>query len=201
MTELTVADAAFGRVSIRKYEPGPIPRQDLERMLDIARRAPSPWNLQPWRMIVVEDEAERQKLMEAAYGQPQVGGAPAVFVIYSDMADSLAHVDDLIHPGMQGEARDRTRDSILSHFEQKGAQGTEDWGYAISYIFVGYLLLAAQSMGYVTSPMLGFDPAKVRELYGLPEHVRYPAIVSVGRPAEEGFTQFRKPASAFTRYV
>jgi len=38
---LSVREAAVQRRSIRAYEPGPIPREELEEILDVARRAPS----------------------------------------------------------------------------------------------------------------------------------------------------------------
>ena len=52
---LSVREAAVQRRSIRAYEPGPIPREELEEILDVARRAPSAFNAQPWRFVVVED--------------------------------------------------------------------------------------------------------------------------------------------------
>ena len=63
----------------------------------------------------------------------------------------------------------------------------EAWGNAQANIFLGFLLLAAKSLGYDTSPMLGFDPEAVKALLGLPPHVRVPALVAIGKGAESGF--------------
>jgi nitroreductase len=48
------------RRSIRRYDPRPVPQEDLERVLEAARWAPSGANIQPWAFIVVE-EAERRR--------------------------------------------------------------------------------------------------------------------------------------------
>ena len=49
----------------------------------------------------------------------------------------------------------------------------------------------ARGLGYDTSPMLGFDAARVRELLGLPEHVQFAGLVALGLRAEEGFAHHR----------
>jgi nitroreductase len=73
---LTVTQAAESRRSIRKFEPTPIPREHMQEILRVTGLAPSPWNLQPWRFVVVEDAATKARVQEAAYGQAQIGNAP-----------------------------------------------------------------------------------------------------------------------------
>ncbi len=199
-TVLNVAEAAESRVSIRKYTDEPIPRELIEKVLDAARRAPSPWNIQPWRVWVVSNPELKLKLQEAAYGQPQVGAAASVLIVASDMTDALAKADDFIHPGMAAK-KDDLVGSIRANFEKMGEEASRQWGFAESNIFLGYLLLALEAYGIGSSPMLGFDPAKVRELLDLPEHVTFPALVAIGFKAEEGFSQFRHPIDRFTTYL
>lgn len=197
-TELSVRESAHARRSIRKYQDAPIPESDLREILEVASLAPSPWNIQPWRVIVVRDPELKTKLMEAAYGQPQVGAAPATLVIYSDMKDALETLDQTIHPGYPEEQRSGVRDGILKTFEGMGPEKSEQWGFAESNIFLGFLLLAAQSMGYSTSAMLGFDPEKVRALFNLPANATFPAIVAMGKSAEDGFPHHRHDVDRFT---
>ncbi|MBS1704814.1 MAG: nitroreductase family protein [Armatimonadetes bacterium] len=196
----SVSQAAHRRVSIRKYTDRPIPRETIDAILTTASKAPSPWNVQPWRVIVVTQPETKQKLMEAAFNQAQVGAAAAVFVVYSDMRDALADPIEFIHPGM-GDRRDATRLQIQQVFENMGEERADQWGFAESNIFLGYLLLAIEEHNLGSSPMLGFDAAKVKELFGLPEHVTLPAIVAVGEKAEEGFPQFRHELSRFVTYI
>lgn len=198
---LTVTEAAEARRSIRKYEPTPIPRAHLEEILRVTGLAPSPWNLQPWRFVVVEDVATKLKLQEAAFGQPQVGGAPAVIVMYSDMTDAIDTVEETVHPGMAGPAGDKAAADIRATFAGFTPADKAAWGFAESNIALGYLLLTAQAHGYSTSPMLGFNPDAVKTLLNLPADARIPALVAIGIGAEPGFPHHRHGLDRIARFV
>jgi nitroreductase len=187
---LDVIEAAESRRSIRSFKPEPVPQADLREILRVAGLAPSAHNLQPWRFVVVEDPALRDALADAAHGQRQVRSAPAVIVLYSDMRDALDRVEETVHPGMAARSDEVAR-GLRGRWDGRAAADRESFGTGQSYIALGFLLLAAQSLGYGTSPMLGFDAAKVKALLGLPEHVSIPALVAVGVPAEEGFAHHR----------
>ncbi len=198
---LTVTEAAEARRSIRKFDPTPIPRANLEEILRVTGLAPSPWNVQPWRFVIVEDETTKSKLQEAAYGQGQVGGAPAVIVLYSDMTDALDTIEETVHPGMRGPQGDKAAADIRGTFGAFSDADRAAWGFAESNIALGYLLLTAQAHGYSTSPMLGFDPEKVKALLGLPSDARIPALVAIGIGAEPGFPHHRHAVERVARFV
>ena len=187
------------RRSVRAYEPEPVPPAEMEQLLDVVRRAPSAFNLQPWRFVVVESPQVRTRIAEAGGNQRQLLTAPTVIVLYTDMADALARVDEVVHPGMDAERQATAREGILRAFAARSAEEREDWGAQQGNIALGYLLLAAESLGYQTSPMLGFNPRRVKEALGLPEHVRIPALVAIGRGAEEGFPHHRHPLTRIMR--
>jgi nitroreductase len=193
VTTLTVTEAAEARRSIRKYKERAVPAADMREILRIAGLAPSAFNVQPWRFVVVEDAATKAALQQAAFGQKQVGQAPAVVVLYSDMQGAMEKIEETVHPGYGEEGRPAAAEGVRKAFAGKSDEELRAWGAGQSYIALGYLLLAAQSLGYATSPMLGFDPAKVREVLGLPEHVAIPALVALGEADEAGFPHHRHP--------
>jgi nitroreductase len=196
---LNVREAAEQRRSVRSYEPAAIPREDLEEILRVTSLAPSAFNLQPWRFVVVETPKTKEQLAKAAFNQRQVGSAPAVIVLYTDMQDTLENVDEVLHPGMDAAQRDGARETILNSFASKSEAEREAWGAEQGNIALGYLLLAAEAHGYQTSPMLGFDAEAVKRLLGLPAHVRIPALVAIGRGTEEGFAHHRHPLERIAR--
>ena len=200
MTVATAADAALSRRSIRSYAPVSIPEGDLRELLRLAGRAPSAYNIQPWRFVVVRDDALKSKLAAAAYGQPQVMRAPATIVLVSDMEDALRRMPEAMHPGLPADKRAAGVESFRASFATKSAEEREAWGNAQTNIALGYLLLLAESLGYATSPMLGFDPEKVKSLLELPAHVRIAALVTIGYAAEEGFTPHRLPADTLVSF-
>jgi nicotinate-nucleotide--dimethylbenzimidazole phosphoribosyltransferase len=54
------------RRDIRRFRPDPVPEDVLTRVLEAAHRAPSVGLMQPWRLIVVRDEATRMAMRRLA---------------------------------------------------------------------------------------------------------------------------------------
>jgi nitroreductase len=198
MNEKTVSDAAQFRRAIRKYTDQPVPKALLEEVLDTVRLAPSAWNIQPWRFIVVTDTEAKKALQHAAYNQPQVGDAKAVFVVLSDMHDAMDNLSESIYPG--GDPV-KAEESIRGAFASMDEATKNAWGRNQTNIALGYLLIALASKGLASSPMLGFVPEQVRPLYGLPEHVEVVTLVAVGYPEEEGRPHHRHSIPRITRWV
>jgi nitroreductase len=71
------------RRSIRKYSPAPVPRADLERIVDAGRLAATGSNRQPWDFIVVTEPTVLARL--AAAGQ-WIARAPAAIAVVMDPA-------------------------------------------------------------------------------------------------------------------
>jgi nitroreductase len=192
---------ATHRRSIRRYRSEPIPEADLWALLHIASRAPSAWNLNPWRFIVVRDAEAKSQLAKAAFGQSQVDAASAVIVLYSDMVSSLANVDEVLQPAWPQLRREKTRAGILAHFAKMTPQQRDQWGTSQTYIALGYLLLAAEAFGLGSSPIIGFDQASVKTQFQLPDHAEIAALVALGYPDEVGLDPHRLPIESTTRFV
>jgi nitroreductase len=75
---MEVMEAIRQRNSIRAYEDRPVPEEELLKVLDAARLAPSGRNSQAWKFVVVRDRGLRQSLGRAAGGQRHVYTAPVV---------------------------------------------------------------------------------------------------------------------------
>lgn len=73
--EVELVDQAItSRRSIRAFLPTPVAREDIEAILDVARRAPSGSNTQPWKVYVLtgESKARLSESVLAAYDHPEV---------------------------------------------------------------------------------------------------------------------------------
>lgn len=191
----SVIDSARSRVSIRKYTDQPLTHAQIEEIIDAARRAPSAWNIQPWHFYAVTNQETKNKLQEAAMGQPQVGNAAVLFVLASDMKKPLGELEKLLHPSTPSETKDYFLSSVGGYFSSLELGAQQGWGRNQSYIALGYLLLVLESLGYASSPMLGFNPDAVKTILGLDADVEIPALVAVGYPAAEGHPQHRYPVS------
>ena len=86
-------DAVRARRNVRQYTDQPIPREDLERILEAGRRSPSGSNWQPWTFVVVTD---RDQLVELAKAWPRGGGhiaqsAATIALVTETPPDELFH--------------------------------------------------------------------------------------------------------------
>ena len=60
----SLMNAIRSRRSIRRFDPKPVPEEDLVRILETGRWAPSGANIQPWAFIVVEESDRRRAIAE-----------------------------------------------------------------------------------------------------------------------------------------
>lgn len=192
-TSLTAAEAAIARHSVRAYSATPVTDDEIRSLIELTGRAPSAFNVQPWRFIAVRDQALKDQLRAAAYNQPQVSGAPVVLAMYSDMADVMANLEEIVHPGLDAEKREATLGMLRGSLGGMTPDTLATWGNAQANIALGYLLLLAKSEGFDTSPMLGFQPDQVKALLDIPASATVTALVAIGRGTEAGFPSHRHP--------
>ncbi len=67
-SDVSLYEAMSTLRAVRRLRPDPIPEEVLGRVLQAATWAPSGGNVQPWRMIVVQDAAKRLRLQELYSG-------------------------------------------------------------------------------------------------------------------------------------
>lgn len=77
---MTFLDIAKKRYSVRKYEDRPVEKEKLEMILTAAHVAPTAANMQPVKLLVVQDKEQLEKLGKAA----NIYNAPAAIVVCAD---------------------------------------------------------------------------------------------------------------------
>ncbi len=73
---MNLKDAIEQRRAARSFRSDPIPQAILAEILRLGLRSPSGFNLQPWRFILVQEQANKEKLRACAFNQRQVTEAP-----------------------------------------------------------------------------------------------------------------------------
>lgn len=188
---LTVTEAIESRRSIRSFQKKSISNKEIEDILNLVRLTPSAWNIQPWRFQIITDGKLRGELQKAAFGNKQITSAPAVIIVTSDMEDAMEDLSETIHPSLTDERKRKELRYLTTLFENMTKEERGQWGLKQTNITLGFLLIAIQGNGYASSPMLGFDAVKVRELLHLPDHVEFAAMVAFGYPNEKGQVHHR----------
>jgi nitroreductase len=183
--KMTVEQAIEERHSVRKYDPAAtIPQEELNEILRLAASAPSSWNLQHWRFLVVTDQAQKEKLLPIAYGQQQVVDAYATIIILGDLeADKAARVvyDDALAKGLVNE---QVRDTMISQVEgaYKGnPEIARDEAIRNSSFAAMQLMLAAKAKGYDTCPMGGYNRDALIEALNIPPRYLPTLMLTLGK--------------------
>ena len=74
-------DSIRARRNVREYQDRPIPAEDLERILEAARRTPSSMNEQPWDFVLCTERATLRRLAETWRYARHVAGSAATIVL------------------------------------------------------------------------------------------------------------------------
>src|SRR5438876_5680604 len=102
MAEKSFSQAIDERRATRHYRPTAVQEDDLRRILEAALAAPSGYDLQPWRFVVVRDAEQRKRLRQAAMNQPKVEEAPVVIVACGDTAGwRTGDLDEMLRIGSE----------------------------------------------------------------------------------------------------
>ena len=80
-------DAITSRRNVRQFAPRPLPSEDLDRILEAARRAPSSRNWQPWDFVVVTDQEQLQELAKVWRGGAHVADSAATVAMVAARID------------------------------------------------------------------------------------------------------------------
>jgi nitroreductase len=80
-------DAIRARRNVRAYRPDPVTAEDLDRITEAGRRAPSASNRQHWDFVVVTDKDKLQALSKVWRGAGHIAGAAAAIALVVPQTD------------------------------------------------------------------------------------------------------------------
>ncbi len=180
-------DAIQQRRAARSFKPNPIPEAILEEILRLGVRAPSGYNLQPWRFIVLREQSSKEKLKACAFDQGQIAEAPVVLICCGDrqiaQPDYIESVIDLgkEHRAMTDEYADVLRSQVPSFFENQPSIGSvEVWTNRHTMLAVAHMMIVAKSLGVDSCPMEGFSSDQVKAEFNIPESVDICCLLCLG---------------------
>ena len=169
-----------------------VPEDKVTRILEAANLAPTSSGLQPFEIIVVTNPDVKAKLSAAAYGQSQIVDGSHVLVFAAWDNYTTARIDAVV-ANLEAERGGKT-DAVTGYYDNLKAQylpRTPEVNYEHAarqaYLAFGLALTAAAFEAVDSTPMEGFDPAKVDEILGLREKgLRSVTIMPLGYRAEAG---------------
>lgn len=82
------------RHAVRSFDGKKVPENKVHELLDIIRHAPSSYNIQPWKIKIISDQAMKEKLAPASWNQPQVTTCSHLLVFCAD-TDISGNIDKI----------------------------------------------------------------------------------------------------------
>jgi nitroreductase len=193
----TLPEVCAQRRATPSFEDTPVPDADLLQILHAGLSSPSGYNLQPWRFVVVRDKEQKKKLRSASYNQAKVEEAPVVIVACGDQDGwRNGDLDEMLRQAREGgmpesfaTAVQERVPGIFSNMPNKAV-----WITRQVMIAVTTMMLMAETLGYDTAPMEGFEEDRVREVLRLPLSHHVVALLAIGhRKGKDKFDGGRFP--------
>lgn len=163
-----------------------VPEEYLEAILKLGTQAPSGYNLQPWRFIIVRDAENRKRLQQVAFNQPKVAEAPVIIIAVGMKEEWKELADEVFYEGAERGAGkldgwEAYRDGALQFLT--GMQQMPVWVNRHTMIAFTTLMYVAEAYGFDTAPMEGFDAAGIKREFNIPEEGEVCALLAIGRAA------------------
>jgi nitroreductase len=176
-------EAVRQRRAVKQYDPEhEMTREEVDQLIGLAKLAPTAFNQQNYRFVLVRDAELRKQIREAAWDQAQVTDASLLIVICADLKawekDPARYCANA-----PAEVRDYMKSAIDQYYRNR-EQVQRDEAMRSAGIAAQTIMLSAKSMGYDTCPMDGFDYDAVGKLINLPEDHVVAMFVVVGKAVQ-----------------
>lgn len=189
----TVKEAIEQRISANMFDPGKsLTTAQIEELIRLATCAPTAFNFQNWRFIAVQSKEAKERLKAVAYGQQKIVDAAVTFIVCGKLEahKGLAHA---LKPSIASGLLEQSMADAWVHMAHDGHENNpirqRDEAIRSASMGAMNLMLAAQGMGLVSGPMIGFDPAGVAKEFQLTANDIPAMLVAVGVAAPGNWPQ------------
>ena len=190
--ERLLSEAIAERRATPRFDGMPLPNEALSTIISAGIEAPSGYNLQPWRFVVVRSIEQKRRLREAAMGQSKISEAGAIIVFCGHLdAPRGENLENVLaraaEHGFSEEENLSIRETISRTFD---APAGDAMGIAPSHsvwinrhVMIAFttMMWMAEVLGYDTAPMEGFSEGKVKEMLKMPIGTRVIALLAIGK--------------------
>ncbi len=172
------------RYATKEFDSGKkIPAETMQALEQALVLTPSSFGLQPWKFIIVQDQAIKDQFPAVSWNQQQTKDCSHMVVLASKTGYKREDVGTFIE--RMAEVRGVAPESLSGYEEFAGGfvdmaseQGWIDtWTQKQVYIALGQLMFAAAALGVDACPMEGIDPKAYDQILGL-EGSGYATVVA-----------------------
>lgn len=194
-------DLVKSRRSIHRFKPDPVPDEYVDKILEVARYAPSGANSQPWEFIVIRDRGLQQKIIEI-HKQSQTQSKRMELSREENLRHPTAYINNTwAEPGYADApvwilvlGDPRYKETFLAHPILTYGDGIFYSSLANAFVLIH---LAARSLGlgsqWMTSVALPFMQALLHDILNIPKDFYIYDMACIGFPAAEPKPRLVRP--------
>lgn len=171
---MDIIESLEWRYASKRMNGKKVPTEKVDRILEAIRLAPSSMGLQPYTILVIEDEALKKKLRAVAWNQPQIEEGSHLLVFAAWDSVKPEQIDEFIRHtaevrNMPLTSLDEYKGILLNMVANRSPEENFQWAAKQVYLAFGTALVAAAAEQVDATPMEGFDPVAADNILGLKE--------------------------------
>lgn len=197
---MEIIEALKWRYATKKFDSSrKISQEDLEKIKKAVQLSASSFGLQLYSVLIIENEALREKLKSVSFGQPQITEASHLFVFCNYSNVDAVDVDKYV--ALIAKTRNKNisdlegfGDVMKGSIQAKSEDAVAEWTVRQTYIALGTLLTATAELRIDACPMEGFQSEEYNKILGLNEKGLNAAVIAtIGyRSPEDPFQHEKK---------
>ena len=170
---MSLKDSLSWRYATKRMTGGKVPQEKVDKILEAIRLAPTSFGLQPFKVIVIEDEKLREEIFNTACQQPQIKEASHVLVFAANKKVTAEQVQEYMEliattRGIPVESLDGFK-AMFDGIVAGTAEQNFVWTARQAYLAFGVGIVAAALEQVDATPMEGFNPQALDKILGLEE--------------------------------
>ncbi|HEY4202090.1 MAG TPA: nitroreductase family protein [Devosiaceae bacterium] len=179
-----VIETILSRSAAKYYDTAAVLSDDQIRdLVRIGTAAPTSFHLQNWRFIAVRSTEAKARLRPIAWNQPAITDAAVTFVIIGQLADASTvpqRLAPVVEAGIMPARLVPEWEIPARGLYDDQPQRQRDEAVRTATFGTAAIIYAARSLGWGSTPMIGFDADAVHDQFGLgPDEIPV-MLLSVG---------------------
>ncbi|MGD6801284.1 NAD(P)H-dependent oxidoreductase [Rossellomorea vietnamensis] len=214
-----ILDAFHFRHATKQFDPDKkIADDDFRFIMETARLSPSSFGFEPWRFLVIQDPALREKIKNASWGAyTKLPEASHFVIILARTKEDTKYDSDYLKDQLKNVSKipDEFLEKFLGRIEEfqkedfnllEGDRPLYDWASKQTYIALANMMTAAAQIGIDSCPIEGFNIKEMDALLqeeGLLQdgHFSISVMAAFGYRVEEPRPKTRRPFDDIVKWV
>lgn len=171
------------RYATKVFDNKKLPESKVNELLELIRYAPSSFNIQPWKVIVVREQTIKDQLTPVSWNQPQISSCSHLLVFCANL--NIKENIDLLEKTMidNGASKESIKGyvELMVNFEKHmSAEQKLVWAQKQTYIALANALNGSKSLGFDSCPMEGFNAQEYSKILNLPTNLVPTVVCPIG---------------------